>query len=250
MQTINIGSGMAIKAKSCLFWAGMDEWQLIQVSVLFNNIDPEVLPKNITDLLVDAFEADQLINSSDIQGFLNETEIKKVHKTYQIFRRIEFGVKYADSPYYSWGASMYRHAYHPYLLMYEAIERDLPIPKNLMQAMNNRYFRATQTNFTPSKVKKSKLKEPAKKIRTGRSEEYDNIGKGIMAILLAKFSHRYTHGDDVSAKQIKESVLEMAKKMGIESFGLASLERDISAGLNQLKTTYNIDLKSAILLEK
>ena len=232
---------MSMTLEAYEYWVGMDEWTRVQSSLLLVEIDPNEITQFVIKELGTYFERDTQVKWRDING-LNDMKIQEAWKVYQRFRTVEFGIKYAEDPYYNQASSMYRQAFHPYLFMREANIRNIPIPKNLMKAIDARYFRETRENFfaTASNLKTN----PAKKEKTGRSAEYDNVGKGLMAILIAKLSNRYHNGGTLSASQIKESVLDLAKSLGVPEFGLAAIERDITAGLHQLSVTHGINLSS------
>jgi hypothetical protein len=182
------------------------------------------------------FESDMQTECNNISE-LDNVKLQEAWKIYQRLRRIEFGVKYSDDPYFNWGSFMYRKAYHPYLFMREALIRNIPIPENLMKAIDDRYFREHKKKFfeSASSHVESELKQ-----KTGRALEYDNIGKALMAILLSKKSGLFVSGNNVNASQIKKSVLGLAKDYGITEYGLGLLDRDITAGLEQLKNNYHL----------
>jgi hypothetical protein len=64
---------------------------------------------------------------------------------------------------------------------------------------------------------------------------------------LAKSSYSYRFGDKVSAKQIQEAVLELAKELELDNIhGLKSIERDISSSLKALKNDSKKDFNEII----
>lgn len=229
---------MSMTLKAYEYWVGMDEWTRVQASLLLVEIDPTEITQFVIKELDVYFESETPVKWRDING-LNDLKIQEAWRIYQRFRRVEFGVRYSDDPYFNWGAFMYRQAYHPYLFMREALIRNIPIPANLMRVIDDRYLREHEKKFFESNSSRADSKLVLKQ-KSGRSLEYDNIGKGLMAMLLAEQSGLFTFGNNINASQIKNAVLGLAKKYGIDEFGLGTLERDITAGLEQLERKYNL----------
>lgn len=247
---------MKTKKIDCPFWANIDEWPLIKASLLLSIIDPQTLPFSLIENLEKSFKDNREVNFSLVSEYLTIEEINKVKKIYTTLQTIEFGIKYSDSLYYSCGAAMYRQAYHPYLIIYEAHSRGLFIPKKLKESVEKRFFNETQRSIcaidadflnhrvtdpiaTSSKIKNKKVGDATDNIleeqKPSKKERNRLKAIGIMANMLAESSNKYRNGSNTNAKNIKDDILLWAEKNGIDDYGLKIIERDISAGVEYVE---------------
>ncbi len=242
---------MAITKSSSEHWVRMDEWSLVQAALLLNNIDPFSLSQDILDSLAICFENDgQDISRTNVDA-LGEENILQLERTYSIFRRIEFGIKYSNGSYCSLGAAMYRRSYHPYLIIYEANIRSLPIPKTLAKLIDRRFLRETGISiFTISSdfLTGNAPISANKTIQDPQSDESKESGDlkiskkvrnkykaiGVLAHMFAEQTGEHWNGDKINAKKIKDDMLVWAGNHGIDEFGLKSIERDISESIKYI----------------
>lgn len=117
--------------------------------------------------------------------------------------------------------------------MAEVIERRIYNDTEKVISLGDKKF----TGFLMKKIPEQKIKVVAR----------NDYTTGLLSILLARSSNSYCYGDNVSASQIKDAVLELANELELtNTHGLKSIERDISSSLNVLRDDSKKDLKEII----
>lgn len=236
-------SSMKKKKVDYSHWAKVDTWELIEASLLLANIDPQYLEADFKNDLIEYCKGkgQRFYLNMHIGPTLNDKEISKVRQIYTILWSIDFPKKYSDNTYYNDSSAIIRQSYHQYLIIFEAHSKDLPIPKQLRELIDARYYSETGKSIYLLEVLDNKNDLIKKNTKGSRCA---NEGLGFLALLLAYNSNQYRNGEAVSANQIKEHVLNMLEGTNIDIRGLDSLNREISRVLQQIKNDYGVDLKS------
>lgn len=232
---------MNISVIDTQYWGNLDIWPLVDASCLTCIIEPQSLQKGFTKELLDYFlgvrrTIDPLYGHED----LTEGDVKGIEKRFQILNSIAWGVIYGDHKYYSKDIHIRSKAIHPFIILAEIKKRGLSLDKELLQVLEHRQQCELNTDAGSHKQSSNAQIVMKSSVREDNNKTKSN---GLMALLLAKRSGRYKYGDKVSAKKIKEDILEIASELDVDRDGLKSLDRDIAEGLKLLESTYGVDMQ-------
>lgn len=195
------------------YWSKMDAWSINQAAFLLHNIDP--LHEPIRPIRLSEREV--------------PTPLEPAQKTYAILRKIPWQQRYPN--YY-----IQRSGAHPAAVVFEAIKKDLPLPKALYEAVAKtseyKYLEKGSNANLPEKA------EAYKSVKQDLStRERRNFLKAIGLLVRLHFDKKqnFNRGDNkLNASQITRSLLDKAEELGLEIEGLKSLDRKITEALELL----------------
>ena len=133
--------------------------------------------------------------------------------------------------------------YHPYLIIYEALNQGLSICSQLREVIDRKFFIETgkslfavDLKFLNGDVAGTTEWETLSKVERNRLKTI-----GILVHMLADVSREFKRKESISAKVIREKIVEFAENFGIDEFGLKTIDRDISQAVKYLKDTVPAD---------
>ncbi|MFT3742414.1 MAG: hypothetical protein QM752_07135 [Gammaproteobacteria bacterium] len=214
------------------FWAKKDTWTIKEAALLLHRREP--------------FNHRSLrINNRDIP-----TEFLTVQKTYFLLNSVPWWGRYNENGY---------TGIHPYSILTEAINKELPIPSALLSVVKKRFEREQQkaesiqedSNLGPVKEASSPMavmdapqkiiEEPIVHESSLTTRERRNLLKtiGILVYLLigdeGKRSPRYCRGNKLNVYRIADTLTKKAQDLGLELVGLKSLNRKLSEALEMIE---------------
>lgn len=194
-------------------WAKMDAWSINQAAFLLHDIDPLLDP----------------IRSIRLGERVVPSQLESAQKTYAILRKIPWQQRYPN--YY-----IQKSGTHPAAIVFEAIKKDLPLPKALYEAIAklSEYRRLEKENSTNGPKEIDEIKNIKQDLST---RERRNFLKtiGILVRLYFDKKSNFNRGDNkLNAFKISQTILDKAQEIGLEAEGLKSLDRKITEALELL----------------
>ena len=175
----------------------------------------------------------------DRMGTIKQNFTGKEWDLFYILQDIAWDHLYRNAPYYAG-----RNIIHIYMLVIEALNRDLPLPPKLFQAVDERYQKENGKSIVLDDKCYKKLQIEAN--TNTREETNDLKALALMSVLVALMSNDCVYAEKVNAKKVMEKICNLAKCLDIPYDGLKSLNRDISKGLD----IYIGDIKLSEIQEK
>lgn len=203
------------------FWSKKDTWTLKEAALLLHRLEP----LNYRSLR---------LNNRNIP-----VELSPMQKTYFLLNSVLWWHKYNENSY---------NGIHPYIILTEAIHKELPIPSALLSAVKKRFEREqaniemTEINSPPTAIADLPQKTTQEVVINERlsTRERRNLLKTI-AILVhllvgesEKRSPRYCRGNKLNLSQVAQTIIEKAQNLGMELEGIKSLNRKLSEALQLL----------------
>lgn len=209
------------------WWARMEVWTLKQASLLLHDMDPH--------------------SYRSLKPYVNDLppQYADLQKTY--FALHQFPWEESCREYYYRGKGI-----HPFAVVHLAISQKLPLPKRLKKLVVERFHREKQmendgydihsTLASEASALKYTLPKPHIIQRNFgfTPRERKNLLRALGILVLLMFndensSARYYYANKLNAHQIMQTILDRARRRGISTKGLKSLDRKITEAMGILE---------------